>query len=318
MSQTTDPTRPVATWQERWLALPGNLRGALWMLVSAFGFASMTVFIKFLGQGLDSLQVAFFRCFFGWLAILPFILLLPRVRLRTSAPTLHFVRGLFGALGMFCGYYAIAHMKLADFMALSFSRPLFTVLFAVLLLREAIGWRRWTAVAVGFLGVLVTMRPDLQGLDAASLIALCEAMCIAIASTLVKRVPIEETPLTILFWYGVIASTLTLGPALAVWQWPTQEQWLWLIAIGLLGAFAHFCWIRAFRAGQSSAVAPVDYVRLPLAGLIGWLIFAELPTLWSLVGAAIIVASTFYILRREARLAAAKRAEAIGEANLKS
>ena len=290
--------------RHRWHRLPANLRGGLWMVLSALGFAVMAIFIKFLGTRLDSFQVAFFRCLFGWLAIMPFVLRHPWEAIRTTHLPLHAVRGVLGSIAMFCGYYAIAHMPLADFMGLSFSRPLFTVLCAVLLLREVVGWRRWSATAVGFLGVLIMARPGSHGFNPAALFALGEACTVAFLSILVKRLPAREMPLGILFWYGMFSSAAAFLPTVFFfWTWPTPVEWLWLLAVGALGAFAHFCYIRAFRTGEASAVVAFDYLRLPFAGFVGWVVFAELPTIWTLVGAAIIVASTFYIMRREARVA---------------
>ncbi len=295
----------------RWSALPANLRGGLWMVLSALGFALMAIFIKLLGTRLDSFQVAFFRCLIGWLVILPIAFSRPWSSLRSDKLHVHLVRGLLGAFGMFCGYYAIARMPLADFMGLSFSRPLFTLLLAALILGESVGWRRWLATAAGFAGVLLMARPGSEGFNPAAGFALGEACTIAFLSILVKRLPAREQAIGILFWYGLFSSATSFLPAaLFFWTWPDAKEWSWLLAVGALGAFAHFCYIRAFRAGEASAVVPFDYLRLPLAGLVGWFVFAELPTLWTLAGAAVIVASTLYIMQREARLARGRAAGA--------
>lgn len=301
----------VEAVQRRWGALPANLRGGLWMVLSALGFSLMAIFIKLLGGRLDSFQVAFFRCLIGWLVILPIAFGHSWSVIRSDKLHVHMVRGVLGAFGMFCGYYAIASMPLADFMGLSFSRPLFTLLLAALLLGEAVGWRRWLATAIGFAGVLAMARPGSEGFNPAAGFALGEACTIAFLSILVKRLPAREQAIGILFWYGLFSSAAAFLPAaLFFWSWPTLEEWLWLIAVGALGAFAHFCYIRAFRAGEASAVVPFDYLRLPFAGLVGWLFFAELPTGWTLAGAAVIVASTLYIMQREARLARGRAAAA--------
>jgi len=294
--------------RRRWAGLPANIRGGLWMMLSALVFSLMAIFIKLLGGRLDAFQVAFFRCLIGWLVILPFVLRQPWAAIRSDRLPIHTLRGVMGAFGMFCGYYAIAHMPLADFIGLSFSRPLFTVFCAVLLLGEIVGWRRWTATAVGFGGVLIMAQPGGHGFNPASLFALGEACTVAFLSTLVKRLPARETPLGILFWYGMLSSAAAFLPTVFFfWSWPTPEEWFWLLAVGALGAFAHFCYIRSFRMGEASAVVVFDYLRLPFAGFVGWAVFAELPTVWTLVGAAIIVGSTLYIIRREARVASERR-----------
>jgi len=297
----------AARLRARWLGLSGNSRGALWMVASGLGFSIMAVGIKLVGHRLDNFQIAFFRVVIGFIAILPFIAGAPLAQLKTRHLHVHAVRGVFGLAAMYCSYYAIARMPLADYTALSFTKPLFAVLLAVLILGEAVRWRRWTATALGFVGVLVMVRPGAGALQPAALAALADAFSIAFLITLVKRLPPQETPLGMLFYFGVFATVLAAGPAIYYWQWPTAYEWLLLIGVGALGALAQSFWIRSFRAGDASVVAPFDYLRLPIAATIGFIGFSELPTLWTFVGAGVIVASTLYIAHREARAARAQR-----------
>ena len=156
---------------------------------------------------------------------------------------------------------------------------------------------------VGFLGVLVMVRPGAGAFDAAALVALGEALSIAFLIVLIKRLPPSETALTMLFHFGIVSSIASLPLALLAWQTPSWEEYCLLAIIGVLGAAGQVCWIRAFRAGEASAVAPFDYTRLSFAATAGFLLFAEVPDVWTFAGAAVIVASTLYIARREARLA---------------
>lgn len=298
MSNPTDAGR----LQRRWLQLSGNSRGALWMIASGVGFSLMAVAIKLLGHRLDSFQIGFFRVLIGFLAILPFAARAGRESLRTQHLGVHFVRAVFGLTAMYCSYYAIARIALADYTALSFTKPLFATLLAIVILGEVVRWRRWTATLVGFLGVLIMVRPGSGTFQPAALAAIADSFSIAFLVTLVKRLPARETPLTMLFWFGIFACVMALGPALWFWQWPTPLEWALLIVVGVLGAMAQSFWIRSFRAGEASVVAPFDYLRLPIAAGIGFVGFSELPTIWTFVGAAVIVASTLYIARREARL----------------
>jgi drug/metabolite transporter (DMT)-like permease len=222
--------------------------------------------------------------------------------LKTRHLHVHLVRGVFGLTAMYCSYYAIARMPLADYTALSFTKPLFATLLAILILGEIVRWRRWSATIIGFLGVLIMMRPGAGTLQPAALAALADAFSIAFLVTLVKRLPPQETPLGMLFYFGIFATGLSVGPALYFWQWPTTYEWMLLIGVGVLGALAQSFWIRSFRAGEASVVAPFDYLRLPIAATVGFIGFTELPTLWTFLGAAAIVASTLYIAHREARL----------------
>jgi len=298
MSEASVP----AGLRARWLQLSGNSRGALWMIASGVGFSVMAVGIKLLGHRLDSFQIGFFRVVIGFLAILPFVAGGGLARLRTRHAGVHFVRAVFGLTAMYCSYYAIARMPLADYTGLSFTKPLFAMLLAIAILGETVRWRRWTATIVGFLGVLVMVQPGAGTFQPASLAALTDSFSVAFLVTLVKRLPATETPLTMLFYFGLFATILSIGPAIYSWQWPTAFEWMLLIGVGVLGALSQMFWIRAFRAGEASAVAPFDYLRLPMAATVGFLGFSELPTIWTFVGAAVIVASTLYIAHREAQL----------------
>ncbi|HZF36404.1 MAG TPA: DMT family transporter [Candidatus Angelobacter sp.] len=292
----------AAGLRARWLRLSGNSRGALWMIASGVGFSVMAVGIKLLGHRLENFQIGFFRVVIGFVAILPFIAGGGLTRLRTRHHGVHFVRAVFGLTAMYCSYYAIARMPLADYTGLSFTKPLFATLLAVAILGEIVRWRRWTATLVGFLGVIVMVRPGAGTFQPAALAALVDSFSVAFLVTLVKRLPPTETPLTMLFYFGLFATVMSIGPAIYSWQWPTALEWPLLIGVGVLGALSQMFWIRAFRAGEASAVAPFDYLRLPMAATIGFVGFSELPTIWTFIGAAVIVASTLYIAHREAQL----------------
>lgn len=292
----------AAAVQDAWLSLSGNARGAVWMIASGLGFTVMALMIKLLGDRLDSFQIAFFRCLIGLLAILPLVAGYGLASLRTRALGIHLMRGIFGLVAMFASYYAIARMPLASYTALSFTKPLFSTVLAVIILHETVRWRRWTATLIGFAGVLVMVRPGAGTLDPAALFALADALSIAFLVTLVKRLPPSETTLVMLFYFGVFSTAASLPPALLVWRTPTGVELALLCGIGVLGVLAQSFWIRAYRAGEASVVAPFDYLRLLFAAVAGFLAFGELIDRWEVLGAVIIVVSTVYIARREARM----------------
>jgi drug/metabolite transporter (DMT)-like permease len=284
-------------------SLSPNVRGALWMLLAALVWSVNEATIKGLGRSLDPFQIAFFRCFFGGLWVLPFLLASTGTRaFRTRRFGGHFVRAAAGYVAMALAFYSIVNMPLADATALGFTRPLFMVVLAVLFLGEIVRWRRWTATAVGFLGVVVMARPGLANIDLALMAAIGGAFFVAVVSVMIKKLAETEHPATIIFYFGVISSILALGPALLVWKTPTLVEFLVLFGIGAAGSLGQYLTILAFRIGEATAVDPFDYVRLIYASLFGFLFFAELPDRYTLLGAAIIVASTWYIAQREARL----------------
>ncbi len=287
----------------RWLALSPNLRGAVWMVGAALGFTVNGALVKALGaMGLPTMQIAFARAFFTLLVVLPFLWHAGLGALATTAPGLHLIRALAGAGAMVCGFYAFVLLPLADVTALTFTTPLFTIVLAVLLLGERVRWRRWTATAIGFLGVLIMVRPGAGSLEPGALLAIAMAFGIAVATVMVKRLPAGESHAAMLFWFCVASLLMTAVPAALVWQAPSPTEWLLMVSIGALGGGAQALIIRAFSTGEATFVAPFDYSKLLLAVAIGLVFFSELPDLWSLLGAAVILGSNLYIARRDAAL----------------
>lgn len=302
--------RRVDGW---WLELSPNARGALWITLGAMLFAAMAAAVKTLGQQLDFFQVVFFRCAFALVSLVPFVWRAGGIAsLRTRRLPLHLLRGAFGILAMTCGFYAVTHLPLADATAITFTKPLFTIVLAVLFLGEVVRWRRWTATVAGFVGVLIMVRPGQHGVEAAVLVALFGSVMVAAALTVVKKLTTTETPTSILAYFGIFTTLVALGPAIAVWQQPSLVQLGMGAAIGVLGAAAQSFMIRGYRIGEATAVTPFDYTRLVFSGLLGFVLFAEVPDLWTLAGAAVLVGSTLYIARREARLGRPARRDEMG------
>jgi len=284
-----------------WLRLSPNHRGALWMIGASLGFTINSAFVKTLSaEGLETFQIAFARAVFSALVLAPFFYRAGLGALRSTVPGLHGIRAVSGSLAMVCGFYAVGQLPLAEFTALTFTQPLFVILLAVLILKETVRWRRWLATAIGFLGVLIMVRPGAAAFDPAALIALASVFGISLAVTLVKKLPPGESHVTMLAYFCIASIVMTAAPALAAWQPPSLSQWGLLAAIGVLGIASQAMIIRAYRSGEASFVAPFDYLKLILAGLIGFLVFAEIPDHWTVAGAVVIVGSTFYIARREA------------------
>ncbi|MDF1586602.1 DMT family transporter [Marinimicrococcus flavescens] len=285
-----------------------NVRGALWILASCLLFATMSALAKIAGERLHSFEVSFFRAFFGFVLLLPLILRAGPGVWRTSRLHLHITRGTVGSLGLLFGFYAVTHMPLAEATALGFTKPLFQVLLAAFALREVVRMRRWVATAVGFLGVLVMLRPDTGNLELAALAGLAGALCGATVSVTLRHMVRLERELTILAWLGVVGTVVTGLPALFVWQTPTPGELGLLLCMAAVGTVSQVCLMRGFRVGEASAMAPIDYSRLPLSAFYGVILFAEWLDPLAILGAAIIAGSTLYIARREAALARQGRA----------
>lgn len=261
----------------------------------------MAAFIKLAGQSINTFEITFFRVLVGFLTLAPFVAKAGLRSLRTQYIKAHCLRALLGFIAMLSAYLGIHKLELATYTALSFTKPLFATILAVFILREDVRWRRWGATIIGFIGVLIMMQPGGHAFNPWGLLALGEALSIALLITILKRLPASETPLIMLFYYGLLGTILVTPPAIYYWEWPTSMEWVYLIIIGVTGALSQYWWILAFKAGEASVVAPFDYLRLLFAGAIGFAVFSELPDHWTLLGALTIIVSTVYIAQREAK-----------------
>ena len=300
-SSTSIAGRATAYWQ----GLSGNARGAIFILGASLSATLMFAVVKALGERIDSPQIAFFRAVIGLMLAAP-ILLRHRGGYRTRYLRFHIANGVFGAIAMGLGYYAIANMSLADATAIVFTRPLFLILLALLFLGELIRPRRWAATAFGFLGVLVMARPS-GVVEPAVLAALGAALFSGGMIVVIKKMVHEDGPNIQLFYFSIFMGLSLAVPTALVWTTPTMEELGLLLLVGLFGAANNFFYVRGLHAGEATAVAPFDYSRLIMAGLLGYWLFAELPDGWTVAGAALIIGSNFYIARLQGADSARER-----------
>lgn len=266
-------------------------------------FGVMAVCIRLASQQLHAFEIAFFRNLFGFLVLLPILVRHGPSLLRTNKLGFYVVRCLVGMVSMLAGFWAIVNLPLAQAIALSYSTPLFVTIGAVIVLGEIVRARRWTAVIVGFLGVLVIVRPGSDAFTAASLVALLAAVASASVAISIKFLSRTEHPDAIVIWTTLLWIPMSLVPALTVWEMPVGITWLWIVLAGLLGSTAHMCWTRALKLGEASMLTPISFLQIIVVAIAGWLLFGEALDRWTVLGAAIIFASNVYIARREARLA---------------
>lgn len=285
----------------RWRELHPTLRGTVWVTLAALAFTVMGALIKTLGARLDSFEIAFFRCFFALLVTLPFALREGPAAFKTNRLSVHMGRALVGIAAMFCGYYGFTKLELADATTIGFTRALFAIPFAVLFLGEIVRAPRWSATIAGFIGVIVMMRPGGEGPVFAMLVALAGAAFTAGSIVFVKKLSATENPVTILLYFNFTTTLISFPTIFPVWVTPTPAEF---VLLGLVAAFAgvgQFCTIRGYGIAEASALVPFGYGRLVFALLLGFLFWGEIPDLWSLAGAAIIIGSTLFIGLREAR-----------------
>lgn len=278
------------------------MRAALLMLGSTMAFGLMAVAIRYATRYVPTQEVAFFRNAFGLLALLPMLLRPGHAPLKTQQLPRYFVRSAIGLGSMLCAFWALGHLPLAQAVSLSYSTPLFVTIAAVLWLGETVRVRRWAAVVVGFIGVLVIVRPGTAGFTAGSLVAVGAAVLSSLVAIQIKQLTRIDSADTVVLYTYVFWVPLSLIPAVFVWVWPTGMAWLWLLATGVLGTIGQLLWTRALRLGEVSALTPISFLQLPLVTLFGWLLFNETVDRWTIIGAGIILAANAYIAHREAVL----------------
>lgn len=277
-------------------------RAAALMLASTVFFGLMAVVIRLASDSLPTFEIAFFRNVFGLLALLP-VLLQGGASLRTRQLPRYLLRSAIGIGSMLAGFWAIGHLPLSQAISLSYSTPLFVTIAAVIWLGEHVRKRRWAAVIVGFIGVLVIVQPWSSAFSAGSLIAVLAAVLSAIVAIQIKQLSQVDAADTIVFYTYVFWVPLSLVPALFVWQWPQGITWLWLVGIGVFGTGGQLLWTRALRLGEVSALTPISFMQLPVVAVAGYFLFDEKISRWTALGAGIIFAANAYIAHREVQLA---------------
>ena len=282
--------------------LTPNVRGAIWMVGSALAFSVMTTLIKYLGGDYPSALQTFYRQLAGFLIVLPFILQRGPEIYRTTRPFILIFRSAAGTVGMIFSFYAFQKMPLADANALSFTRTLWLVPLAAFVVREKIGPLRIVAALVGFLGVLIMVRPGAGGhfaIGVPALAMLASSFLFALTITGMKVMTRDHSPMVLLVWAATLGLILAIPGAALNWRWPTLPDLGLLALMGVMGTVTQACYIRGMAVGDAAAMAPVDYIRLVFSALAGFMLFHEVPGVWTLVGAGVVVASTLFITWRE-------------------
>lgn len=290
-------------------ARPSALSGIGLMVLSVLLFTTMDMLVKLASERFPIGQIVFVRNFF---AFLPVLIVISRsgglAAIRTRNLMAHLFRGGIGILAMACFFLSYSLLPLGEAVSLGSSGPLFMTALSVPLLGEKVGLRRWSAVIVGFVGVLIMMRPGSGVFQPAALVAITAALCYAIAMTQVRRLSRSESSSAIVFYFTLFATIVGAATLPFDAVMPTWSEMPLLVAIGLIGGVAQFTMTAAFRRTAVAIIAPFDYLGLVFAMTLGYLVWGDLPDVWLVTGAAIVVASGIYIVHREAMLGRQRRA----------
>jgi drug/metabolite transporter (DMT)-like permease len=284
-----------------WRGASPNLRGTVYMITALLVYAVMVGAFKHLGTAIPLVETLMIRQIIMSAVVVAIAGSSLPLALKTDRPGLQIFRGLITLASMLCGFSALIHIPLAQATSISFSQVLFVTVAAVLILKERVDTARRVATIIGFLGVLIMLNPSGDGLNIWALMSLGGAIFGAGITISVRILGTSERTETILIYQGLVLMVVLAWPAWAFWVWPTAEQWFWLVLLSLFGTAGQWLITKAYQVGEAAALAPLDFSRLILSVFTGFVFFAEVPSLTTLAGAAIVIGATLYTMRRNAR-----------------
>ncbi len=273
----------------------------IWVLLWATSFSISMSIVKLLDQDISAVMIVFIRLSFGLVFFTPFILKAGLRNMKTQKFPLHLLRIIFMCSAMVCTYHAYSHLPLAFATSIGFTGPMITTLLAILILRDKVSWLHWLLIILGYAGVLVLVRPDAVELDPAVLVALMANFFASCAIITVKKLHKTESSMQIMFYTNVFGLLLVGLAASFMWKTPSQQDMVFLAMLGITGTFSQFCYIQALKKGKPSLIAPFEYSRLVFAIPIGVMFFAEIPTLWTILGSFVIIISNYSLTYLEAQ-----------------
>ena len=274
-------------------------------LSSVLLFTTMDATVKWLGPRYPIHQIMFFRCTLAFVPVLFFLYRAGGIRvLKTEKPGLHALRSLIGIVAMACAFYGFTTLPLADASSVFYTAPLLSIAFSVPILGEQVGIRRWTAVVIGLIGVLIIVRPGGAVFNLGGLAMLGAAIAVAITSNIIRKLNATDQAICITFFFTFSGAVITTVACL-MWGWVTPG-WIdlvMLVCVGLLGGSAQYALTLSFRYAQVGIIAPFKYLSIVMGGIFGFIFWSETPDIYTITGITIIIASGIYSIHREAQLA---------------
>ena len=291
--------------------LDGNIRGIFWMLLAGLFFSFMVTLIKLLGSRIPSYEIVFFRSVIQLMVLTVVFWRIGFSSLKTSRPLLQGLRALIAVLLINCNFYAFTKLPIADVTAIGFSRNLFLALLAVPLLAEKFNPHRMLVTIVGFIGIIIIIRPGASAFEGVALIALAGAGLGATMMILIRKLTTTDSNVAMMTYPSLAIVLVMSVPTCMWWIMPTGYELILLILMAFMGISGQWCLIQAFRLGEVTAVAPASYMRLFFATIIGYYLFAEIPDAMSIVGTLIIVGSNLYLVFLEGHVSKTEPGERV-------
>lgn len=274
---------------------------ALWMVGTLISFMVMAIAGRELSEELSTFQILFFRSAIGLLIISYLLHRSGWRQIQSAALPTHIFRNLTHYGGQYGWFYGLAFIPLAEVFAIEFTVPVWTAILAALILGERLTVPRMIAIGMGLTGMLIILRPGLEVIAPAALAVLAGAFCYAIAYIKTKQLAHIDTPLCILFYMTLIQLPLGLVPSLFDWQTPSIEAWPWILVVGVTALSAHYCITRAMQLVDATVVVPMDFLRLPLIAVVGFMLYDETMEWAILLGALVMFAGNYVSIQAEKR-----------------
>lgn len=278
-----------------WFFRKGFPQGAFWATMICLVSALNDVLMRFLGENLHSTEIIFFRFLFSMVTVVPLMISQGTTLFKTQRPLLHVFRAFLGVGAFFACCYGVNVMPLNENTIIMSSQPLFFLPFAAIFLRERVDLSRLIATLIGFLGIMVIVQPGTETFRLVALVPIAAAIQFALLDILAKKMVPTENTYNMLFYFAFGTTVLSFLPALYYWQTPSLMDIGLLILLGIGANLIQVCLIRAFSATDASALTPFRYIDFVFALMFGFFLFAEIPTQWTLLGALLIIAGTFFI-----------------------
>lgn len=280
---------------------PSIPKAAFWMALSITSFLAMSVAGRATTAELNVFQVLELRSVIGFFILLPLVMMSGGfAAMRTERPLAHTARNVIHYTGQAAWLYALTLIPLAVLISIEFTTPIWTAILAVSFLGEKLSRPRLAAIVLGLIGVVVIVRPGVGAMDPGHLVVLGAAVCFGISLVLVKSLTRTDSVVRIIFWMLVIQSAVGLVPALYEWSNPSLALWPWIFVIAFTGMSSHFCLARALVYADATIISPMDFLRVPLSALVGWLLYSEQIDIFTAGGALLILMGNLLNLQRKA------------------
>lgn len=284
-----------------------NQRGMLWILTSVLGATGMSLCVRALGGVLPLVEIIAVRCAIGLAVAMALVIWLRSGPIFNERWRWHLARGGLTIGALYFGYWSLTNLPMATATVLFFTAPLWVTVFSIPIFKEHVGWRRTLAMASGFIGVIVVLRPSPAGVDLAMMVPLMSSLCFATVLLIGKHLSRSDPPEFMMTFAMGMALIVSAPFAVMEWVTPDLASWLLLIGVSIAGLIRSYADIRAYSTGEPAVLVPVQYTRLIFVSIGAYIFFQEVPDNFTIAGATVIVASTFYIAQRERKLAAEGR-----------